>query len=165
MDYSFDENSVGSRMPDELTNQYYNLTEARILVTFQSFPCKDKKSLWFDLTDYDDLEEFLKDCTDNLGCMQEAKLIFLEWENIPDTLITRDRLSANFFLLREALEKLDESEQDVFMEWCKYHGYNVEKDEDPELLVIQFKDTYGFVQNIEFENYPLSQEIFNDNYD
>lgn len=44
------------------------------------------------------------------------------------------------FEVRDAMERLDEFQQDCFEQWCGHYGYNLAT-EDPHLLVSYFQDS------------------------
>lgn len=136
---------------------------------------------WFCLSDYADLGEFLAACDKWFGGGHE--LLFMGWENIPDSLITKRNLNPMLFEIRDALERLDEEDIDGFLEWCNYNGHDLTTD-DPLLLVTRYMDTLQPQTDFRGEEeadddpiYPESAlismyfggvcgpEIFNDNYD
>lgn len=40
--------------------------------------------------------------------------MFQDWVNVPENLIAESWISENFFTLRDAMEKLDDTEQETF---------------------------------------------------
>jgi antirestriction protein len=59
---------------------------------------------WFDLTDYADLKEFLQDCYEFHRNEFDPELMFQDWENIPDFLISECSLHKDAFAYFEAIE-------------------------------------------------------------
>ncbi len=69
---------------------------------------------WLDLSDYSDKDEFLEACRELHKDEQEPEFMFQDIENIPEALISESWLSDKFFELRDAIEKLSETEQEAF---------------------------------------------------
>jgi hypothetical protein len=162
-----------------------NLSEAEVVVTTQKETDNGSHAGdWFLLSDYGDMGEFLGACCSYFPEENNPVFRYPAWENIPDILINEEWLCPNFFEIRDALERLDESETDHFLAWCSYHGHDIAVD-DPHLLVTNYRDNHTSCP--EFENdmmeipdddfdYQIitgsffdiernSFEIFNDNYD
>ncbi len=74
---------------------------------------------WLDLSDYADKEEFYETCRELHKDEEDAKYMFQDWEfqdweNVPEGLIGKSWISGNFFTLRDAVEKLGDTEQEAF---------------------------------------------------
>ena len=116
--------------------------------------------------------------------VQMSEYRYTKWENIPDRLINREWICPNFFEIRDAMERLDESEREYFVTWSEHFGYDITTD-DPHMMVSHYQDIYGnTIQETEEEladiaddalvytgisgNFcdmlPLQYEIFDDNY-
>ena len=99
-----------------------DLNNAEIAVTTQHLiDIKDYRDYWLHLSDYSDMGEFLSACSDLFPGEKEPEYRYPKWENIPDTLISREWLCPNFFEIRDALERLEEEETEFFISWSS-HG-------------------------------------------
>lgn len=162
-----------------------NLSDSEVVVTTQKeIDNNTHMGDWFQLSDYGDTGEFYDAC---YSCFPDEKnpvFRYPAWENIPDCLINKEWFSPNFFEVRDALERLDESEIEYFMTWCNYHGHKIATD-DAHLLITYFQDNH--TPNPEFDNDTMgipddipdyqsvtssffdierySFEVFNDDYD
>ena len=91
------------------------LSEARVYVgTYNKYNSGTLLGKWLDLSDYSDKDEFLEACRELHKYEQDPKYMFQDYENIPETLISESWLSDKFFELRDAIEKLSETEQDGY---------------------------------------------------
>lgn len=122
-----------------------NLSDAKILVAITPEKTQQKlKQKWFRLSDYCDIDELLNACRTYFDTKKETEFIFLKTVNVPNSMFSETTgISKNFFELREALETLEQAQQEIFFEWCKRHNYNIFK-ECPYLLVSYFKEIYNF---------------------
>ena len=68
-----------------------DLNNAEIAVTTQHLiDIKDYRDYWLHLSDYSDMGEFLSACSDLFPGEKEPEYRYPKWENIPDTLISRE---------------------------------------------------------------------------
>ncbi len=136
------------------------------------------------VSDYSDMGEFLSACSDLFPGEKEPEYRYPKWENIPDTLISREWLCSNFFEIRDALERLEEEETEFFISWSRSYGYDITTD-DPHMMVSHYHDLYGDtvteteedadtgedaliytgVSSYYCDMLPFRYEIFDDNYD
>ena len=78
-----------------------DLNNAEIAVTTQHLmDIKDYRDYWLHLSDYSDMGEFLCACSDLFPGEKEPEYRYPKWENIPDTLISREWLCPNFFEIK-----------------------------------------------------------------
>lgn len=162
-----------------------DLNNAEIAVTTQHLiDIKDYRDYWLHLSDYSDMGEFLSACSDLFPGEKEPEYRYPRWENIPDTLISREWLCPNFFEIRDALERLEEEETEFFISWSRSYGYDITTD-DPYMMVSHYHDLYGDtvteteedadtgedaliytgVSSYYCDMLPFRYEIFDDNYD
>lgn len=163
-----------------------NLNEAEIAVTTKLVAATNPViSYRMELSDYCDIDEFHHACSTCFPEEEDPEYRYRDWDNIPEYMVSSEWLCPNFFELRDAMERLDESERECFEQWCVHYGYNPATD-DPNLLVTYFEDSpyirmaareeeepdmeeddliyrgissnYSFVTN-------FSYEVFDDNYD
>lgn len=135
------------------------INDARICVnTRNRLAQKLPRGKWFPLSDYADRNEFLTACYAYYRRDNSPELRFTGWENIPEELITSKTLSENFFLLREAMEALDESEYAHFIKWCRALNYRL-SEEEPYLLVTRYKEYFPDL-SLEDELPPTSQKDY-----
>lgn len=78
---------------------------------------------WFDLSDYDDAEEFYKDCFKyhrneflSDGCRPE--LMFQDWECIPSFLISECCFHQDSFRYFETISEMDDDRAEAFELYC-----------------------------------------------
>ncbi len=87
--------------------------------------------------------------------------MFQDWENVPEGLIGESWISENFFSLRDAVEDLDDTEQEAFFVWCNYKSHDL-GEEDADDLVRDFRDEYQGEYNDEED---FAYEIIEECYD
>lgn len=162
-----------------------DLTEAKIAVTTQKeMDNQTYKGDWFWLSDYGDMQEFQNACYSYFSPIEKEPVFRYEaWEHIPDILINREWICPNIFEIRDALERLEESETDYFVKWCTSHGHNIAVD-DPYILVVRFQENNTPPPEYDNESMSISDdslyqsitcnysymnryavEVFDDNYD
>jgi len=161
-----------------------DLTESKVVVTTQKeIANQTYEGDWFWLSDYGDIVEFYNACHSYFENEKEPVFRYEAWEHIPDILINKKWFCPNFFEIRDALERLDEEENDYFLSWCGIHGYNIAVD-DPYMLVGRYQENHTFYPEYDNEslsvsddnlyqsitcNYPYMDryalEVFDDNYD
>ena len=78
---------------------------------------------WFDLTDYADAEEFYKDCyeyhrNEVLSSGDRPELMFQDWENTPDFLISECSLHEDIFRYFETVSEMDNERAEAFQLYC-----------------------------------------------
>ena len=120
-----------------------DLNNAEVAVTTQHIlDGKEYKDYWVQMSDYSDMGEFLCACFDLFPEEEEPEYRYTKWENIPDRLINREWICPNFFEIRDAMERLDESEREYFVTWSEHFGYDITTD-DPHMMVSHYQDIYG----------------------
>nr|WP_303917988.1 hypothetical protein [Bacteroides intestinalis] len=123
------------------------IDDARICVnTGRRIAQKLLRGKWFPLSDYSDRNELLTACHAYYKRENTPELHFTAWENIPEELITPKSISENFFLLREAMETLDENEYTHFLRWCCARNYRL-AEEEPYHLVSRYKEDVPGLQS------------------
>ena len=78
---------------------------------------------WFDLSDYTDTEEFFKDCYEYHRNEFLPELMFQDWENIPDSLISESSLHEDAFKYFEAVSDMDDDTEEAFQIYCAQIAY------------------------------------------
>ena len=73
---------------------------------------------WFDLSDYNDAEEFYKDCYEYHRNEFLPELMFQDWEYIPAFLISESSLHEDSFRYFEAVSEMDEDIAEAFELYC-----------------------------------------------
>ncbi|WP_439585166.1 antirestriction protein ArdA [Dyadobacter bucti] len=87
---------------------------------------------WFDLSDFETLKDFLQDCFEFHRNKFDAELMFQDWENIPDFLISECSLHENAFAYFQATGEMDEDTAEAFEIYCNHinswalNGYELE---------------------------------------
>lgn len=110
------------------------------------------------LADYGEMDEFFTACAERFPKEENPTYRYPSWENIPSFLINHKWICPNIFDIRDAMERLDESEYGYFVKWCRYHGHNLGTD-DANLLVAHFQDMYGCTADYIDESPDLSEEV------
>lgn len=75
---------------------------------------------WFDLTDYADAKEFYQDCYEYHRNEFDPELMFQDWENIPDFLISECSLDDKAFEYFQALDEMDDDTTEAFKIYCEH---------------------------------------------
>lgn len=100
---------------------------------------------WFDLTDYVDLKEFLQDCFEFHRNELDPELMFQDWENIPDFLISECSLNKEAFAYFEATGEMDDETAEAFEIYCKQINYWPSNGYELEDQIESFRESYrGF---------------------
>ncbi|MDQ6482672.1 antirestriction protein ArdA [Dyadobacter sp. LHD-138] len=73
---------------------------------------------WFDLSDYTDAKEFLRDCYEYHRNEFLPELMFQDWENIPDMLISESNLHEDVFKYFEAVSGMENDTAEAFEIYC-----------------------------------------------
>ena len=73
---------------------------------------------WFDLSDYNDSDEFLKDCYEHHPNEFLPELMFQDWEYIPTFLISESSLHEDTFRYFEVVSEMDEDRAEAFELYC-----------------------------------------------
>ncbi len=126
-----------------------DLSKARIYVgTYAKYNNGSLKGAYIDLSDYADLDEFLKHCREVHKDETDPELMFQDWEEIPSALISECSLNESFFNLRDSLEQLDSCEINAFWQWVESIGKRLS--DDSEDLIDDFRTAYiGFYSSKE----------------
>ncbi|MHA4741982.1 antirestriction protein ArdA [Dyadobacter sp. MSC1_007] len=74
---------------------------------------------WFDLAGYADIKEFLQDCYEFHRNELDPELMFQDWENIPDFLISECSLHKEAFKYFGAIGEMDDETAEAFEIYCK----------------------------------------------
>lgn len=162
-----------------------NFTEASIYVgTYAKYNAGSLFGKWFDLSDFADKDEFIEACKEYHKDEDDPELMFQDYENIPEELVSESWLSENFFELRDKVEEMDSTMQEAFSAWLDYESRNLSK-VDADDLVKKFNNEYigqygeeedyarevieqcyelsDFVKNY-FNYESFARDLFNDGY-
>lgn len=74
---------------------------------------------WFDLTDYTDAKEFYQDCYEYHRNEFDPELMFQDWKNIPEFLISECGLDDKAFEYFQALDEMDDDTAEAFKIYCE----------------------------------------------
>ncbi|MGN7887488.1 antirestriction protein ArdA [Dyadobacter sp. 22481] len=107
---------------------------------------------WFDLTDYGNSKQFFEACyeyhrdeIDGDGCRPE--LMFRDWENIPDFLISECSLDENTFEYFDALGELDEKTAEAFGIYCDQINRWPQNSDEIQDQLESFRESYqGYLE-------------------
>ena len=118
------------------------LSEARVYVgTYNKYNNGSLFGKWLDLSDYSDKDEFLEACRELHKDDQDPEFMFQDYEKIPEAIISESWLSEKIYEVRDAIEKLSETQQEAFFVWCDHHNHDI-NEEDVENLISCFVDDY-----------------------
>jgi antirestriction protein len=102
---------------------------------------------WFDLSNYADAQEFFKDCYEyhrneffSIGCGPE--LMFQDWENIPDSLISESNLHDHAFKYFEAVSDMNDDTEEAFQIYCVQIVYWPSNGNDLDETLEGFEQSY-----------------------
>ena len=137
------------------------LSEARVYVgTYNKYNNGSLFGKWLDLSDYSDKDEFLEACRELHKDDQDSEFMFQDYENIPEAFISESWLSEKFFEVRDAIEKLSETQQEAFFVWCDHHNHDI-NEEDVENLISFFEDDYqGEYKDEEDYAYEIVEQCY-----
>lgn len=82
--------------------------------TYGMYNCGSLFGKWFDLTDYANVKEFYQDCYEYHRNEFDPELMFQDWENIPDFLISECSLDDKAFEYFQALYAMDDDTAEAF---------------------------------------------------
>ena len=100
---------------------------------------------WFDLTDYANLKEFLQDCFEFHRDEFDPELMFQDWENIPDFLISECSLHKEAFVYFEATAEMDDETAEALEIYCKQINYWPSNGYEVDDQLESFRESYrGF---------------------
>ncbi|MDR6804540.1 antirestriction protein [Dyadobacter sp. BE34] len=91
--------------------------------TYSQYNNRSLFGKWFDLTDFADFKEFLQDCYEFHRNELDPELMFQDWENIPDFLISECSLHKEAFTYFEAIGEMDHETAEAFEIYCKQTNY------------------------------------------
>ena len=100
---------------------------------------------WFELSDYENLNEFLQDCFEFHRNEFDPELMFQDWENIPDFLISECSLQKEAFAYFEAADEMDDETAEAFEIYCRQINYWPSNGFELENQLESFQESYrGF---------------------
>jgi len=95
------------------------LNEARIYVgTYAKYNNGSLQGEWAELSDFYDLDDFMKRCAEIHEDEENPEYMFQAWEEIPDCLIDEGHLEENVFELRDELDRLNDTGREAFWGWA-----------------------------------------------
>jgi len=119
-----------------------NLSEAAIYVgTYAKYNSGSLFGKWLKLSEFANLEEFHAACAKLHKDEEHPEYMFQDDENIPSNLINEGKLSAKFFEVREAIESLDNGEDEAFLIWANQGRHDLSEEDIDELIAL-FKEKY-----------------------
>lgn len=139
----------------------FNLNDAKVYVsTYKKYNEGSLNGGWINISDYSDKEGFYEACRELHYDEEDAEFMFQDYENIPENLISESWISENFFTLRNAVEKLGDTEQEAFFVWCNYASHDL-SEEDAYDLVRDFEAEYqGQYDDEEQFAYQIVEECY-----
>ncbi|MHA4740571.1 antirestriction protein ArdA [Dyadobacter sp. MSC1_007] len=120
---------------------------------------------WFELSDFGNLKEFLQDCYEFHRNELDPELMFQDWENIPDFLISECSLQKEAFAYFEAIDEMDDETAEAFEIYCNQINYWPSNGYELEDQLESFRECYrgffgGSMKNAALEyTYQYVEEI------
>ena len=140
------------------------LSEARVYVgTYARYNNGSLFGKWLDLSDYSDKDEFLEACRELHKDEQDPEYMFQDYENVPESLISESWLSGKFFELRDAIEKLSETQQEAFFVWCDHHNSDISEEDYAYEIVEQCYELPEFAKTY-FDYSAFARDLFMTDY-
>lgn len=96
--------------------------------TYGKYNSGSLQGKWLNVEDYDSKEAFLKACGELHEDERDPELMFQDWEDIPDGLISESWISDIIFQTNEIKSRVEDMGLDfsVFVEFCDYYGYKTQ---------------------------------------
>lgn len=139
-----------------------NLSDARVYVgTYAKYANGNLSGAWLDLSDYEDLDEFLTACKELHKDEESPEFMFEDLENVPEGFITENTVNGSIFGIIDALGKADANEQEAFAVWCDYLGCDL-NEKDAADIIDEFNESYRGQYDTEED---FAREIVNECYD
>ncbi|MCF2487515.1 antirestriction protein ArdA [Dyadobacter sp. CY347] len=82
--------------------------------TYKMYNCGSLFGKWFDLTDYAGVKEFYQDCYEYHRNEFDTELMFQDWENTPDFLVSECCLDENAFPFFQTISEMDGETAEAF---------------------------------------------------
>lgn len=118
------------------------LSQARVYVgTYGKYNNGSLCGAWLNLSDYSDKEEFIEACRLLHPDEEDPEFMFQDWDGIPEGLISPGHISEILFDLRDAIEVLDDIEQEAFFAYCDDNPGNLAS-ADADDLISNFQNAY-----------------------
>lgn len=101
-------------------NTISTTTPAVYVGTYHKYNCGSLAGKWFDLTDFDEKEDFLEACYALHANEHDPELMFQDWEGIPSQFATESSVDWDFI---DAYKQAKEEGKDAaFIAWAEYSG-------------------------------------------
>ncbi|WP_241389618.1 MULTISPECIES: antirestriction protein ArdA [Serratia] len=95
-------------------------TPAVYVGTYHKYNCGSIAGQWFDLTDFDSVEDFYAACSTLHADEDDAEFMFQDWEGIPTQFASETQVSWAFI---DAYKQADnEGRAAAFFAWSEYSG-------------------------------------------
>ncbi|MEI9531705.1 antirestriction protein ArdA [Enterobacter hormaechei] len=88
--------------------------------TYHKYNCGSIFGKWFDLTDFDDAEEFYAACHELHADEEDPELMFQDWEGIPSGFGSESSVDWEF--IASFRQAKDEGRDAAFVAWANYTG-------------------------------------------
>lgn len=83
---------------------------------------RQEKDNLLQMSDFGDMGEFLCTCSELFPEEAVPEYRYMRWEDIPDSLINKEWICPNFFEIREAMEQLEDTDKDCFLNGAPVTG-------------------------------------------
>lgn len=125
------------------SNKMKRSLEFRVYVgTYAKYNAGSIFGQWLDLSDYSDLTEFYQACLALHDDEESPELMFQDYENIPEMLISESWLDDNVYPYMEAVSDMDASRSAALEIYCTQIGGWLKRGDSIEELLEQFNDSY-----------------------
>ncbi|CDS93683.1 conserved hypothetical protein [Sphingobacterium sp. PM2-P1-29] len=119
-----------------------DLTEAKVYVgTYKKYSEGSIFGKWLSLNDYDSIDDFYAECKELHKDEDDPELMFQDYENIPEGLISECCISDNLFEILNALSEMDDDLKEPFFIWCN-NGHHSLAESDIDDLMASYENEY-----------------------
>jgi antirestriction protein len=95
-------------------------TPAVYVGTYHKYNCGSIFGKWFDLTDFDSMDDFNAACKVLHAEEWDAEFMFQDWEGIPSQFVSESHINWDFIDAFKAAE--EEHQAEAFVAWVEYAG-------------------------------------------
>lgn len=120
-----------------------NSLEFRVYVgTYAKYNAGSIFGEWLDLSDYEGREDFYQACLKLHKDEDDPELMFQDYENIPEMLISECSLDENIYVYMEAVSEMDGMRAAAFEIYCSHVAGWLKRGDGIEELLDKFNDSY-----------------------
>lgn len=88
--------------------------------TYHKYNCGSIFGKWFDLTDFEEKDEFHDACRELHASEDDPEFMFQDWEGIPSKFVSESSIDWDFIAAWKQAK--EEGREDAFVAWADYSG-------------------------------------------